>query len=112
MRIDRAMAVAAGLAAVTAVAISPAVASATTAETITPRSECRYPTPNGDWFTLTYDASGIGSSGEFIAAGTNTQKQKNTLSAASVTQGSGQQGWIERFYSGSRPAAFAVWVPT
>ena len=108
MRILRAIACAIFVAAFAAIAIAPAVASA---HTITPLTECRYPTANGDWFTFTYQATSLDSGGAFIPAARNTATEKNILSIAAVTQGAGQQAWIEQFYNGTREYAFAVWAP-
>ena len=80
------------------------------AHTITPLTECRYPTANGDWFTFTYQATSLDSGGAFIPAARNTATEKNILSIAAVTQGAGQQAWIEQFYNGTREYAFAVWA--
>ena len=107
MRILRAIACAIFVAAFAAIAIAPAVASA---HTITPLTECRYPTANGDWFTFTYQATSLDSGGAFIPAARNTATEKNILSIAAVTQGAGQQAWIEQFYNGTREYAFAVWA--
>src|SRR6476620_1243828 len=80
------------------------------AHTITPLTECRYPTANGDWFTFTYQATSLDSGGAFIPAARNTVTEKNILSIAAVTQGAGQQAWIEQFYNGTSEYAFAVWA--
>ena len=107
MRSLRAIACAIFVAAFAAIAIAPSVASA---HTITPLTECRYPTANGDWFTFTYQATSLDSGGAFIPAARNTTTEKNILSIAAVTQGAGQQAWIEQFYNGTREYAFAVWA--
>ena len=88
MRILRAIVCAIFVAAFAAIAIAPAVASA---HTITPLTECRYPTANGDWFTFTYQATSLDLGGAFIPAARNTATEKNILSIAAVTQGAGQQ---------------------
>ena len=107
MRSLRTIACAIFVAAFAAFAIAPAIASA---HTITPLTECRYPTANGDWFTFTYQATSLDSGGALIPAGRNTSTEKNILSIAAVTQGAGQQAWIEQFYNGTREYAFAVWA--
>jgi hypothetical protein len=107
MRSLRVIACAIFVAAFAAITIAPPVASA---HTITPLTECRYPTANGDWFTFTYQATSLDSGGAFIPAARNTATEQNTLSIAAVTQGAGQQPWIEQFYSGTREYAFAVWA--
>jgi len=56
MRSLRVIACAIFVAAFAAITIAPPVASA---HTITPLTECRYPTANGDWFTTRVSATGL-----------------------------------------------------
>ena len=100
MRSLRAIVCAIFVAAFAAIAIAPAVASA---HTITPLTECRYPTANGDWFTFTYQATGLDSGGALIPAGRNTSTEK-----ASCRSRRSPRAPVSRHGSSSSTAARAI----
>jgi Collagen triple helix repeat (20 copies) len=76
---------------------------------ITPKVDCVQPTQYGYVAHFTYSAEDLPGGDEFIAAGKDTFSEKNKLSIGGVTQGAGQQAWIELFENGSREYGFQVY---
>jgi hypothetical protein len=58
---------------------------------------------------FTYSADNLPGGSEFIPAGRDTFTEKNKVSIGGVTQGSGQQAWIENFEDGTREYGFQVY---
>ena len=94
-----------------AVAASPAMATGThhSDPDITPTVDCVQPTQYGYVAHFTYSAEDMPGGDEFIPAGRDTFSEKNKLSIGGVTQGSGQQAWIEIFENGTREYGFQVY---
>jgi Collagen triple helix repeat (20 copies) len=93
------------------VAVPPALATGTHHDdpVIAPMVDCVQPTQYGYVAHFTYAADDLPGGDEFIPAGRDTFSEKNKLSIGGVTQGSGQQAWIEIFRDGSREYGFQVY---
>ena len=78
---------------------------------ITPTVDCVQPTQYGYVAHFTYSAEDLRGGSDFIPAGRDNLSEKNTLSIGSVTQGAGQQAWIEIFENGTREYGFQVYFP-
>jgi hypothetical protein len=88
---------------------TPAMATGTHDAVITPMVDCVQPTQYGYVAHFTYSAEDLRGGSEFIPAGRDTFSEKNKLSIGAVTQGAGQQAWIENFEDGSREYGFQVY---
>jgi hypothetical protein len=76
---------------------------------ITPIVDCVQPTQYGYVAHFTYSADDLGGGSDFIPAGRDTSSEKNKLSIGGVTQGAGQQAWVETFENGTREYGFQVY---
>jgi hypothetical protein len=76
---------------------------------ITPEVDCVQATQHGYVAHFTYSAEHLHRGSDFIPAGRDTAGEKNELSIGAVTQGAGQQAWIEIFEDGSREYGFQVY---
>src|SRR5918992_3133136 len=76
---------------------------------ITPTVDCVQPTQYGYVAHFTYSAEDLRGGSDFIPAGRDNLSEKNTLSIGGVTQGAGQQAWIEIFENGTREYGFQVY---
>ena len=94
-----------------AVAASPAMATGSYYDdpVIAPTVDCVQPTQYGYVAHFTYAADDLPGGSEFIPAGRDTFSEKNKLSIGGVTQGAGQQAWIEIFENGTREYGFQVY---
>lgn len=76
---------------------------------ITPIVDCIQPTQYGYVAHFTYSAEELGGGSDFIPAGRDNSSEKNKLSIGGVTQGAGQQAWIEIFENGTREQGFQIY---